>query len=75
MNTIKLLSSTPRRDLRAISISKGYRYSALSLDPTTAASLPTILPTLVSIAITESGLILIGPAEIIAFCRDPTLMA
>lgn len=59
------------RDTRDIIIHPCFGRSALRADPYTIAALAIATPCLAAITVTQSGLIIIGPADILKSCRDP----
>ena len=67
----KLISSLTHRETRHCIIRSTLFRACLNLDPVSAAALAIPLPTLAAITVTRSGLLLIGPPEIIKHCRDP----
>jgi hypothetical protein len=66
------ISIATMRDARRLLIKPGAGTSVLYLDPVSLMALDLPVPTLVAMAITESGLIIIGPEFIVKSCRDPT---
>ena len=66
-----LISSVHRRDVRDIIIHPSGSRSFITVDPVTALAMQIPLPTLAGIVVTESGLVVIGPRDLLHACRDP----
>lgn len=59
------------RDARQIVITKCNGTSRIALDSLTGFAVQLPLPTLAYIAVARSGIILIGPENVVKHCRDP----
>ncbi len=59
------------RDTREILIRRILGRAVIALDPVTSTAMACPLPTLGCIAVMPSGLLVIGPPDLIAACRDP----
>lgn len=59
------------RDAQQIIIHRAANSSCLNINLATATAVQLPLPTLAYIAVTHSGIILIGPENVVKHCRDP----